>query len=279
MITKLSIIIVSFNTEKLLEETIKSIYSSEKDNSFFEIIVVDNNSSDKSIKMVKEKFGQVKLIINSKNLGFGAANNLGAKNAKGEYLLFLNSDTIVQSEALTKMVDFFKKNKRVGILGPKLVLNSGKIQPYCIGYKSSLGQSFKNRFAKCLAKLKINKKFLTRLSLEYWDWLEPRSVDWVTGAALMIRKNLFDKVHGFDEKIFMYFEDQDLCLKANQLNQETWVLPNAEIIHLGGKSIKLDNERKKYYYQSQDYFFKKHFGKFSYLLMKIISFPVRILST
>ena len=271
----LSIIIVSFNTKELLKQTINSIFKSEKNGNFYEIIVVDNNSSDKSIEMVKKNFKKVKIIESQKNLGFAKANNLGASHAKGKYLFFLNSDTIVKSGALLQMIEFFEKNQNIGVLGPKLVLKSGRVQPYCIGQKSSISQAFKNRLAKLLFKLGFPKKSLARLSLEYWDWSKPIQVDWVTGAALMIKRKIFKK-NRFDENIFMYFEDQDLCLRVKKNGSEIWSLPNAKIIHLGGKSLKLDKARKKYYYQSQDYFFKKHFGAFNYVVMKIISFPIRM---
>jgi hypothetical protein len=113
------------------------------------------------------------------------------------------------------------------------------------------------------------------LSLEYWNWLKPREVDWVTGAALMIQKKLFEKIKGFDTKFFMYFEDQDLCLRVKSLGFGVWVLPKAKIIHLGGKSLKFDRERKKRYYQSQGYFFKKHFGSFQLSVIRIISLPLK----
>lgn len=272
----LSIIILSYNTKELLRNTISSIYQSEKNLSFFEIIVFDNNSQDQSVEMVKRNFPKVKLMISKKNLGFGKGNNQAAQKAQGKYLLFLNSDTIIKNKALGEMVGFIDANSQIGILGPKLVLKSGAIQPHFIGYKLNLAQVFKNRIAKILFILGFQSLWLSRLSLEYWDWQKPKEVDWVTGAAILIKKELFKKLNGFDLNFFMYFEDQDLCLRAKKQKFEIWVLPKAKIIHLGGKSIKLDANRKKYYYQSQDYFFKKHFTGIEYLLMKVISLPYRM---
>ena len=226
--------------------------------------------------MIKKNFHRVKLIASRRNLGFARANNIAAKKARGKYLQFLNSDTLVKDDALAKMVKFSEKHPRAGILGPKLVLKSGKVQPFSAGYKLSLGQTFKIKIAAFLANIGVSPSFLAKLSLEYWDWSRPRKLDWVTGAALMIRKEIFERLTGFDTKFFMYFEDQDLCLRAKNLGYEIWILPQAKIIHLGGKSIKLDALRKKYYYQSQDLFFKKHFGFVNYWLMKIISLPYRL---
>ncbi len=272
----LSVIIANYNTRDFLKDALKFIFKSEKKHSFFEVIVIDNNSKDGSCKMVRQKFPRVKLISSRRNLGFAKANNLAAKKAAGKYLLFLNSDTLVNNGALDKMVKFLEKHLRVGVLGPKLVLKSGKIQPFPAGYKLNLVQALKIKLAAFLSGIGVSSSFLAKLSLEYWDWSRPKKVDWVTGAALMIRKEIFEQLAGFDTKFFMYFEDQDLCLRTEKIGGEVWVLPSASIVHLGGKSIKLDARRKKYYYQSQDLFFKKHFGKMNFWLMKIISLPYRL---
>ncbi len=136
----LSVIIANYNTRDFLKDALKFIFKSEKKHSFFEVIVIDNNSKDGSCKMVRQKFPRVKLISSRRNLGFAKANNLAAKKAAGKYLLFLNSDTLVNNGALDKMVKFLEKHLRVGVLGPKLVLKSGKIQPFPAGYKLNLVQ-------------------------------------------------------------------------------------------------------------------------------------------
>ena len=270
-----SVIIVSYNTCDLLKQTIKSIYRAEGQPKWLEILVVDNNSQDGSWQMVKKEFSRVRLMAMKKNLGFARANNLAAAKSNGKYLLFLNSDTILRRKAITKMVNFFQTKPKAGIVGPKLLAKPNKVQAFGMGYKTNLGQKIKTNLAPILAVFGVSRKWLTKLSLEYWNWRQPRRVDWVTGAALMIKRDFFNKLGGFDSSFFMYFEDQDLCWRTAGAGFQIWVIPGAKIIHLGGQSLKLTRQRKKYYFASEDRFYQKHFSHRDYLLMRIISAPFR----
>ncbi|HLC38622.1 MAG TPA: glycosyltransferase family 2 protein [Patescibacteria group bacterium] len=274
----LSIIIVSYNTQKLLFETLNSIYKFDNKQSQFEVVVIDNASRDGSAKMVAEKFPKVKLIQNSRNLGFGRANNLAAKKSTGKYLFFLNSDTLVQKSALLEIIKFFDQRPKAGVLGPKLLLGNKQIQPFAAGNVLNLKNlifgkffDFWTRKLKWRTGLNWRDKFIFNLALPK----KQTRVDWVSGAAMAVRKDLFSKLRGFDCKYFMYFEDQDLCLRAKKRGFQVWYLPQTKIIHLGGMSLKTDNKRKKLYYISQAYFIKKHFGIFQYWLWKILSLPIR----
>lgn len=254
-----SIIIVNFNTKSLTKNCLDSIFFNclESD---FEIIAVDNNSQDGSIEMLKKDFGdKIKLIANSKNIGFGSANNQAAKIAQGEYLFFLNSDTVVKSDILSPIKQFLSNNKEVGIISPKLLLEDGSEQERAYG-------EFPNLFNVVAEKFK-NQKI---------EEIKPFEVDWVSGAALIIRKDIFCEINGFDEKFFMYFEDIDLCKRVKDLGFKAVVYPAAPIAHLCGKSIKKFNKRKEYYYKSQDYFYKKHYGKLKMNLMKLMRLPCKI---
>ncbi|MDD5290571.1 MAG: glycosyltransferase family 2 protein [Patescibacteria group bacterium] len=255
-----SIIITSFNTREILKNCLVSIFSScgRKD---FEIIVVDNNSSDGSAEMLNADFGQrIKLIANKKNIGFGPANNQGAKIASGEYLFFLNSDTIIKEDILTPIKEFFLLNPEVGIIGPGLILPDGTSQKYAYGrFPGLVGLLVRNSGQEPEG----NKSSFT--------------VDWVSGAALAIRKNVWGKIGGFDENFFMYFEDIDLCKRAKNFGFKTVVLSSARLIHLGGKSVKISVDRKKMYYDSQGYFFRKHYGKLKWILLKIMRWPYKLI--
>ncbi len=277
---KLSVIIVSFNTKDYLRQTLKSVFAEVRNigSSFLEVIVVDNNSTDGSPEMVGKEFPQVHLIESKVNLGFGGGNNEGARKAQGNYLLFLNSDTIVLKGALPKMLDFMEKHPEIGILTPKLVWEDRKTpQAGMIGLKPTLPKMILEKPFKLFKNLVRKAPFLNRLaqkiSLDFWDFNQEREVDWVTGAALLTGRVLFEKLQGFDEKIFMYFEDVDLCLRAQKLGAKVFYYPDVTIVHLGGKSIQLSRDRKKIYYQSQDYFWSKHHSLLSAISLKIIRFP------
>ncbi|MFC1651577.1 glycosyltransferase family 2 protein [Patescibacteria group bacterium] len=282
---KLSIIIVNWNTKDYLKQTLQSLFTTTKQlpSSKLEIIVVDNNSEDKSTEMVKEKFPKVKLIESKINLGFGGGNNEGAKKATGDYLLFLNSDTIVLHQAIKKIL-WYLEERSVGIMIPKLLLEDRKtVQSGLINYKPTVPKMILEKPFKLFKSsvLKVNwlRKIAQKISLDFWDFDKLREVDWVTGAALVIRKPLFDEIGGFDEKIFMYFEDVDLCIRAKKKGAKIIYYPDAEIVHLGGKSIAKSKERKKVYYQSQDYFWGKHYSTLSAFLLKIIRFPYRAINS
>ena len=255
-----SIIVVNYNTKNLLKHCLNSIIKNfNKDD--YEIIIVDNSSQDGSVEMLKNNFGdRIKLIVNNKNIGFGPANNLGASRAQGKYLFFLNSDTITKSDILAPLKKFLNNSREVGVIGPKLVLADRTEQPYAHG-------KFPNLLNVIIGKLK-------KLTVKSG---KPFEVDWVSGAALIIRNDIFNQAGGFDEKFFMYFEDIDLCKRVKDLGYKVMVYSEVELIHLGGRSLSELNQRKRYYYKAQDYFYKKHYGLLIMNLMKFIRWPYRII--
>ena len=253
---KFSIIIVSYNTKMLLGDCLWSIFG--KLSGDFEVIVVDNASNDGSQEMLKKDFaGSVKLIESKKNLGFGPANNLAAKQAQGEFLFFLNSDTILKQDILPGLADFLADNKDIGVVTPKLLLTDGREQLYAYGRFPTI----LNSIIKSAGLVSHNNSWFT--------------VDWVSGAALIIRRDLFERIGGFDEKYFMYFEDIDLCRAVYNLGFKAAVLPTVSLIHLGGKSLRQFGQRKAFYYQSQNYFYLKHYGWFRAIIMRLIRWPYR----
>ena len=255
-----SIIIVSYNTEKLLKNCLKFIFATLL-SSDFEVIVVDNNSSDNSLAMIEENFkDSVKVIRNEVNFGFAQANNQGSKIAQGKYLFFLNSDTIIKNNILGIIKKTFESDQKIGVLTPQLFLSSGAKQEHSYGQFPNPINLFINKFKKTTSN--SNKIFL---------------VDWVSGAALIIRKDIFNKVSGFDEKFFMYFEDVDLCRRVSELGNKVAVIATATVVHLGGQSLTKNKTRKEYYYTSQDYFYRKHYGFLSMLALKIIRWPYKVI--
>ncbi len=252
----LSIIVLSFNSKDLTISCLSSLYLSykeelEKDK--FEIIVVDNASSDGSVEeisnYISDKKG-IRLIESRQNLGFGKGNNLGADNAEGGILLFLNSDTEAIDRNLTKMADFLAKNPKIGILGPKIVNFDGSPQSSAANFYGLLN---------LLIMLLGLEKRKSPLKIE--------KVDWITGAATMVQKKTFEEIGRFDENIFMYMEDHELCFRAKKKGLDTYFFPEAVIKHKSAgssnKSFAILN-----IYKNILYFYQKHKSKPEYLIAK-----------
>lgn len=240
---KLSIIIVKYKCDAYLKKCLNSIKKSNK----WEIIIVDNDKE---------------------NLGFAAGCNKGAEKAKGKYLLFLNPDTLVLDNCLEKMVNFMEKNQDVGVIGPKIFLNEKKERQlsFC-RFPNVLSFLFVYSPLKNLWK---NNPFWKRHI--YSDQLgtsKPVEVGAVAGAAIMVRKNVFDKIGGFDENFFLYFDENDLCKRIFNEGNKVMYLPTAEIIHYGGKSTLDIRKADQYFKESRRYFLKKHYNFLQYIAATI----------
>ncbi len=257
-----SLIIVNYNTKEFLKNCLNSVLKHSLVGEL-EIIVVDNNSSDGSVEMIRNDFNScVKLIANNRNIGFGPANNQGAKEAAGEFLFFLNSDIIVKENIFTPLKEIFFTQPRLAMTAPRLFLASGKPQPYAFGQFPSL------------RKL-VWQKVSARQNSDLFADNDLYPVDWVSGAAMIVRKSVFNQVGGFDEHFFMYFEDIDLCWRVKRRGWQVAVCPSVSLIHFVGQSAGGFKQRKKYYYQSQDYFFKKHYKQMAMYILKTLRWPYR----
>lgn len=234
----ISVIIVSYNVKELLAQCINSILSSSK-NLKVEIIVVDNNSFDGSINHIKSKFPSnpdIKLIESPVNLGFAKANNLGSRNAKGEYILILNPDTILQEDTLEKTLNFYKTNNNIGAVTCKLILPSGKLDLAC--RRSFPTPSVAVYRILGLSRLFPKSRIFGKYNLSFKDENETYEVDAIVGAFMMIRKDIYQKVNGFDEDYFMYGEDLDLCYRIKKSGYKIYYFPETSIIHYKGESTK-----------------------------------------
>ena len=233
---ELSIIIPSFNTKKLLYNCLKSIFSQTKKIKF-EVIVVDNASVDGSVQMIKKEFPQVKLIRNKKNLGYAKANNQGINLAKGKYILLLNSDTKIINEAIEKMVDWLELHPKIGIAGCQLLNSDGSIQPSA-GFLPRLSKIFS--WALFLDDLpliwRIIKPYQVSKKIFYQN--SHLNLGWVTGAFLIIKRRVIEKVGLVDERFFMYAEDVDWCYMAKEKGWQIGFNSEAQIVHYKGKSSK-----------------------------------------
>jgi GT2 family glycosyltransferase len=225
-----SIVIVNYNQKNLLNVCLKGIIRiAPKLN--YEIIVVDNASKDKSQEMIKNwqlKISNFKYILNEKNKGFGAGCNQGIRISDGKYILILNPDIIVLENSIEKLYEFMEKNKDVGIVGPKLLNPDKTIQSSCyrfpVWYIPILRRTF-------LGNLSWAKKKIDYYSMSDFDHLKEKDVDWLLGAALMIRKEMLNQIGLFDERFFLYFEDVDLCKRAKIAGFRVVYYPFSEMFH------------------------------------------------
>lgn len=274
----ISIIIVNYNTMQLTINCIASIYNYTK-NINFEIIVVDNASSDSSVLQLRKKFSDVKVIEASENLGFGRANNLGASIAKGEYLFFLNSDTILIENSLYKILDFFnikEKELNIGVLGCVMIDENNKING--CGSTFPTVTSFNKEIIKSIP---IVGRFIKSQYINYNFNQEYFEIEYVLGADMFMRKTLFDTVSGFDSNYFMYYEESDLQLIISRSQYKNYIFTGTKIIHLEGGSFaekkKVSNAKRIIVHKSKVYYAKKNFPK-DYYKFKILDISKLILS-
>lgn len=261
----LSVVILNWNTAALLEQCLETLVGTQSALEY-EIVVVDNNSTDNSREMAAAMFPTVRVIANPENLGFGAGNNVAVPQTTGQWILFLNSDTTVLPDALTRLVQFADSSDDIGIVGAKLLNPDGSLQYSCRQYPN-LGTGFFRNTP--LGRLFPKNKFASDYLMKQFDHLTPRDVDWVSGAALCIRRKLVEQIGAFDEDFFMYCEDVDLCWRANHAslpndgtrNWRVVYFPDAVIYHHIGKSSDLVPTRMTYeFHRSQYLFYRKHYA-------------------
>ena len=249
---ELSFVIVNFQSKSFLEKCLDSIKNKLK-NCSYEIIVV-NNDKDEIFDDAEFDQSVVTIINMPKNVGFATACNVGAQKSKGDYIFFLNPDTELMFSNCKDLLSFFKKQD-IGIISPQLVLGDGLMQAWSWGIALTPFSLLKNQLLKKQA------------SIPEENGASTIRVDWVSGAALIISKNLFERCGGFDENFFMYFEDIDLCRRVRLLGYEILNIPQFSILHIGGQSYFDKKIQKKQYYKSQNYYFKKHFGFISMFMV------------
>lgn len=245
----LSIIIPSYNTKALLERCLTSTFMSLQGSDIsYEVIVVDNASGDGSPDLVRKKFPQVQLVRNKKNIGYGKANNQAIKMTKGEYILLLNSDIVVQNDAIGALYRFIKDKKKA-FAGGKLFNEDGPAQPSC-------GPFYSLPVVALMLFVKGDYWGATRVSPN-----EERRVDWVSGACLIGQKSAFVQVGLFDEGIFMYMEEIELLYRAREQGYATFFVPEARFIHTGAASSADRRTPVVNIYRGLLYFYQKHRGK------------------
>lgn len=262
-----SIIIVNYNTYDLVVKCILSVLNNTYGISY-EIIVVDNNSPDRRIENLQKEFPEVVLVLNPTNDGFGSANNIGNKYAKGYYLFLLNSDTILKDNSIYELYCFLEENmETVGACGGNLCDENLKpatsFSRFMPSFLSDIDQFFFNMLSKTIY----------RKNCYYAFSKEPFEVKGnISGADLMIQKKIFDKLNGFDENYFMYYEETDLLFRLRNINYKTYIVPRSEIIHLEGASEVLQVNKLNRTYDSKKKYYLKNKSKFALLLSNGLMF-------
>ncbi|MFN5183560.1 MAG: glycosyltransferase [Bacteroidota bacterium] len=256
---KLSVIIVNYNVCHFLEQCLHSVLKAiQKINA--EVIVVDNNSVDHSVKLLKEKFPQVKLIENKKNTGFSVANNQAIRVSRGEYVLLLNPDTVIQEDTFEKILAFMDSHDDAGGLGVKMVDGKGNFLPESKRGLPTPAVAFYKIFG--LARIFLNSKKFGAYHLTYLSKDEINKVDVLSGAFMLLRKSVLDKVGLLDEDYFMYGEDIDLSYRIQLAGYQNYYFPETTIIHYKGESTKKSSVNYVFvFYNAMKIFAKKHFSK------------------
>jgi len=272
----LSIIIVSFNTKKFTKGTIDSVIKHTK-GVIYEIIIVDNNSSDGSKELLQDytkKYKNVVYIQTGKNLGFGRGNNVGIEKSKGKYILLLNSDTELRKNIIPEMIKYMDSHPKIGVSTCSLLNTDGSLQGTGGGFPT-LGRVFAWMF------FIENIPFIEKLFIPFHPihsmspykggsiFKEKRKMDWITGAFMLLKRKVIEDTGIFDEEYFMYVEETEFCYRIAKSGWEIWYLPQWSIIHYGGTSgggeFPLLSE-----YKGVKLFYKKHMKRFNNIILKVM---------
>jgi len=272
---KLSIVIVNYNVKFFLEQCLHSVYKA-VGNVSSEVFVVDNNSVDGSCAMVRKKFPQVNLIENRQNVGFSKANNQAIRLSKGEYILLLNPDTVVEEDTFKKVVDFMDNHPDAGGLGVKMIDGKGRFLPESKRGLPTPSVAFYKIFG--LSSLFPHSKRFSKYHLGYLSNDEVHEIEVLAGAFMLMRKSVLDKTGLLDEDYFMYGEDIDLSYRIIKAGYKNYYFPHTTIIHYKGESTKKGSiNYVKVFYNAMIIFAGKHFSKsnaraFSFLINLAIYF-------
>ncbi len=268
----LSIVIVNWNGKELTENCIESILLTNRErleNKEFEIIVIDNGSTDESAEYLKSYGRPVKLISNATNIGYAPACNQGMKEAQGKYILLLGNDTVVLDEALEKCVKFLNENENCGAVACRLLNSDGSVQNNCKKFPK-----FVNGFFVYLSLDRLNRDY----DMDWFKYDETREIEQISTTFLMIRKDLLEKIGYFDEAYKILYNDVDLCKRIWESGFKIYFLSTAEIIHLGSQSTKkADFSLRKIMYGDIYRYYRKNFGIKAAALIPVLA--LRLLLT
>lgn len=270
-ILKLSILIVNYNVTQLLRNCLESIQRYVQDVDY-EVIVIDNQSPDSSWKELIPEFPLVKFVENSANEGFAKANNKAAKMAKGEYILLLNPDTEFESDCMKEILDFADAKTHFGCLGVRFHDLSGDFLPECKRSVPDVFNSFEKLFSPFQSK-KSSTKGYYRNDLSETEIAE---VEIITGAFLLMKKDLYLEIGGLDEAYFMYGEDIDLCYTILRKGYQNWYYGKHSILHIKGESTVKDREYLENFYGAMHIFIEKYYKKQSPIQYQFLKLGLQV---
>jgi GT2 family glycosyltransferase len=253
---QLSVIILNYNVRYFLEQCVASVQEA-LTNIDSEIIVVDNHSSDDSCEMIQSRFPNVKLIKNNSNLGFPKGNNIGVAQAKGDYICILNPDTVVAEDTFEKMLAFAEKQENLGIVGCKLIDGSGNFLPESKRGIPTPFVALTKIFS--LYKLFPSWELFNRYYAQHLSENKTGKVAILVGAFMILKRNLYNEIGGFDENCFMYSDDIDLSYMALKMGKSNYYFHETSVIHYKGESTVKDGLYMKRFREAMQFFYKKHF--------------------
>ena len=257
----LSVIIVNYNVKYFLEQALFSLRKASQGLKV-EYIVIDNASSDNSAEYIESNFPWVNLIANRENVGFARANNQGLNIARGKYLLVINPDTVVGEDTLKTLINYMDSHPEIGAVGPKLIDKEGRFE---LGSRRGFPTPF-TAFSKItgLASLFPQSRLFAKYNLTYLDPDTACEIDSLSGCFMLVRKEIFEKIGGFDEGFFLYGEDLDWCYRIKKAGWKIYYLPQVEVIHYKGESTLRSNiDARRTFFDAMHRFVKKHYsGKF-----------------
>lgn len=277
----ISIIIVSYNTKELTLSCLSSVFTGKKPEEVYEVIVVDNASTDDTVSFIQKNYPQVKVIRNTKNIGFAAANNIGIRIAKAPYILLLNSDAQVQKNTIKGMLQYIRLNSDIGVITCKLVLPNGMIDPAC-------HRGFPTPWASMcyflgLEKMFPKSKLFSGYHLGCRDLTTIHEIDCPSGAFFLTKKEVIEKVGLLDEDYFMYGEDIDWSFRIKNAGYKIIYNPNEQALHLkkqSGRSHMNNSLRKKtlgYFFDTMLLFYQKHYiSRYPLVITVFVNMFVRL---
>lgn len=230
-----SVILVSYNTVEMTKKALSHLFASTGDYKM-EVFIIDNDSKDRSAEILRREYPDITLIENTKNVGFGRANNQALAKIKSRYVLLLNTDAFVEPDTLSKTVQYMDGHPQCGILGTKFLGRDGSLQPSCRFFPTPWNIFLERSGLKRIFK---HAKMVDDMS---WDHASVRNCDWVPGCYYLIRKEVIDQVGLFDSRYFLYYEEIDHCFAAKSAGWQVTFFPHTSVVHLGGESAKSEGE-------------------------------------
>lgn len=252
-----SVVIVSYNTCEMTLECLRSVFAETRETSV-EVILWDNASTDGSGEAIEREFLGITLIRSVDNLGFARANNVAALQMRGEYLLLLNPDTVVLNGAIDRLVEFARRRPEAMIWGGRTVDGTGALDGSSVWRRMTLWSSICRMLG--LSEVFAGRSWANPEAMPTWGRDSEREVDIVTGCFLLIRRELWERLGGFDTSFFMYGEEADLCLRARTLGARPMFTPEATIVHYGGASERVRWEKVVRLFGAKARLMSKHWG-------------------